>query len=92
MSDDKIGDKVDFFDERNKKFVGIIESIKERIINTKKGKVKKNVYGIRVSRKIGISQLYLSVPKTTNDEIKPRWVSKKSPKQTKKQVEEPITT
>lgn len=63
---DKIGDKVDFFDWLGKKFVGTIEKIN----------IGKDVKAtISASRKRGSTQSFLSVMKSTNKKIKPRWSS-----------------
>ena len=58
----KIGDKVKFFDEQNREFIGIIEKINPQ-----------NFATIRVSRIPGSSQIYSTVPKSSNTEIKPRY-------------------
>ena len=58
----KVGDKVKFFDEQNREFKGVLEKVNSNKTAT-----------IRVSRMRGHSQTYLSVPKSPNKKIKPRY-------------------
>jgi len=58
----KVGDKVKFFDEQKREFKGVLEKINPD-----------NTATIRVSRISGHSQIYLSVPKSSNKKIKLRY-------------------
>ena len=58
----KVGDKVNFFDEQNREFRGVLEKVNPNKTAT-----------IRVSRIPGHSQTYLSVPKSSKNKIKPRY-------------------
>jgi len=58
----KVGDKVKFYDEQNKEFNGVIEKINPN-----------KTASIKVSRLIGHSQIYLSVPFSSNKKTKCRY-------------------
>jgi len=58
----KVGDKVKFYDEQNKEYNAVIEKLNSNKTAT-----------IRVSRLMGHSQIYLSVPYSTNKKTKCRY-------------------
>lgn len=59
----KIGDKIRFFDENKREFIGIVDAIKPDKLNQETRKViRSNLIDVKVSRLQGTFQIYENTP------------------------------